>query len=76
MEQIGVGRDIEIEQTDKLMLGGLTMPAILIEPIDLSNPADEIRLENEVYITKISEAIAVAVETYLQDAGKLENDTP
>lgn len=71
MEKIGVGRDIEIELSDKLMLGGLSMPAVLIEPIDLSNPADEIRLENEVYITKISDAIAIAVEMYLQNAGNL-----
>lgn len=71
MEKIGAGRDIEIEYSDKLMLGGLSMPAALIEPIDLSNPADEIRLENEVYIRKISNAIAAAVEMYLKDAGKL-----
>jgi len=75
LEKIGVGRGIEIEFSDKLMLGGLSMPAVLIEPVDLSNPADEIRLENEVYITKISNAIAVAVKTYLQDTGKLLNET-
>lgn len=71
LEKTGAGREIEIESSDKLMLGGLSMPAVLIEPVDLSNPADEIRLENEVYITKISDAIATAVEVYLQDAGKL-----
>ncbi|HEB72680.1 MAG TPA: N-acetylmuramoyl-L-alanine amidase [Nitrospirae bacterium] len=71
LEKTGAGREIEVESSDKLLLGGLSMPAVLIEPIDLSNPADEIRLENEVYITKISDAIAVAVEVYLQNAGKL-----
>ncbi|VAX24778.1 N-acetylmuramoyl-L-alanine amidase [hydrothermal vent metagenome] len=71
LEKTGAGREIEIESSDKLLLGGLSMPAVLIEPVDLSNPADEIRLENEVYITRISDAIATAVEVYLQDAGKL-----
>lgn len=52
--------------TEHLFLGGLSMPAVLVEVIDLANPEDQMKLESGDYLEKIAGAIALAVEQYAQ----------
>ncbi len=59
------GRAVDIAQTPTLALKGADMPAIIIEPIDLANPNDEIDLENVEYIQKISGAIADGIKNFI-----------
>jgi len=59
-----VGRNIEIVPTNLLYLGGLSMPAIVIESIDLSNPEDEIRLRRDDHLINIADAIAKGIRGY------------
>ncbi len=69
--ELKTGREVDIIRSDKLMLGGLAMPAVIVEAIDLSNPEDEIRIENEIYINRVAEAIASGVVDYLIESEKL-----
>jgi len=61
-------RGVEIVKTPLLTLNGLAMPAVVVEPVDLSNPEDEIRLENDDYLQGTARAIAGAVIDYLRAA--------
>lgn len=59
------GRKGEIISSDKLFLGSLSMPALLIEAFDLSDPEEEIKLEDEKYIEDIATAIARSIERFM-----------
>jgi len=65
LQSVVKGRDIEIVASDRLMLEGLAMPAAMIEPLDLSNPQDEMLIENDSYINQIASAIAKGIIDYL-----------
>ncbi len=59
------GRKGEIIPSDKLFLGSLSMPALLIEAFDLSDPEEEIKLEDEKYIEDIATAISRSIERFM-----------
>ena len=66
LSEVLPGREVKIIKTARLGLEGLAMPAILIEPIDLSNPNDEILLEEEGFTEKIAGAITAGIMDFLR----------
>ncbi len=55
----------EIFRSGNLFLGGLMMPGIIIEAVDLANPEEKSMIDDEKYIREISSAIASAIQSYL-----------
>lgn len=68
----GAARGVKMIENGRLLLGGLAMPAVIIEPVDLSNPEDEIRLEDEKYLEDMAAAIAQAIMEYIGQSGLFE----
>lgn len=68
----GAARGARVIENGRLLLGGLAMPAVIIEPVDLSNPEDEIRLENDKYLEDIAAAITPAILEYIDQSGLFE----
>lgn len=66
LAQLNPERGVHIIATDRMLIGGLTMPAILVEPIDLSNPQDEIKLQDMKYLKEVANAITDAIYDYLK----------
>lgn len=64
-------KEVRVVRTDGMMLEGLNMPAAIIEPVDLSNPQDEILLEDNDYLRKVARAISKGLAKYL-DVEKAE----
>ncbi|MDH5637931.1 MAG: N-acetylmuramoyl-L-alanine amidase [Nitrospinota bacterium] len=58
-------RKINIVKTGRMMLEGLAMPAAVIEPLDLSNPQDEISLEGNKRMRGIAYAITRGIMDFL-----------
>lgn len=71
LKPLNSGRGVDIVETDRLFLGGLAMPAVIVEPVDLSNPEDEIRLDEEGFLEKIADRLAMAIIDYLMKTGEL-----
>jgi N-acetylmuramoyl-L-alanine amidase len=58
-------REIRVVKSGRLALEGLAAPAMIIEPLDLSNPQDEIMLEDSEFIDKIASAITKGMMDFL-----------
>ena len=58
-------RKVDIVQSPLLAIKGADMPTAIIEPIDLANPNDEIRLEKDEYLQNISGAIAIGIKSFI-----------
>ncbi len=69
-------RGIDIVMSDKLLLGGLAMPAMIVEPLDLSNPEDELELDDPRYLNSIASALGRAITGFLEKSGavKIRNE--
>jgi len=65
LQRLDSNRDVRILPTDRMMLGGLAMPAAVIEPVDLSNPQDEIALEDQKRLDRIAHAITAGIMDFL-----------
>jgi len=65
LEAIGSGKETRVVKTSAMMLEGLAMPAAILEPFDLSNPQDEILLEDNKYLGEVASAIARGVVQFL-----------
>ena len=52
------------------------MPAVMVEVIDLANPEEQMKLDDEKYLKKIADAIALAVEQYAKTKEGLSGGTP
>lgn len=65
------GRGVDVVKTDKLYLGALLMPAVLVEALDLSNPEDEMRIEEGAYLKEVADAIANGLLDFLFSSGKI-----
>lgn len=58
-------REITIIKTRRIaFLGGLSMPAVMVEVADLASPEDEMKLLEEGYLNRIASAFILAVEQY------------
>lgn len=71
LKGLNAERGVDIVRTDKLFLGGLNMPAVIVEPVDLSNPEDEMRMDGNDFFNKVADALSMAVVDYLMKTGKL-----
>ncbi|MDH5511070.1 MAG: N-acetylmuramoyl-L-alanine amidase [Nitrospinota bacterium] len=65
MAQLDSKIKINIVETGGMMLEGLAMPAAVIEPVDLSNPQDEILLEESKRLRQIASAITRGIIDFL-----------
>ncbi len=65
------GRGVDVVKTDRLYLGALLMPAVLVEALDLSNPEDEMRIEEGAYLKEVADAIANGLLDFLFSSGKI-----
>jgi N-acetylmuramoyl-L-alanine amidase len=64
-------RDRGVRQAPFRVLMGATMPAILVEVGFISNPDEESRLRDDVYRTRVAQAMAAAVHEFLADLERL-----
>jgi len=58
-------KEIKIIPSGRLMLEGLAMPAVIIEPWDLSNPQDEIKLEEKASVEKMASSIMLGIASFM-----------
>ena len=63
------GRKVDITATYLAGLGGVGMPAALVEAADFSNPEDAIRVEDDAHLAKLADALAGGVMDYLHGKG-------
>lgn len=68
LRELDPKRGVNIVQTDRMLIGGLTMPAVIVEALDLSNPQDEIKLQDMKYLEEMSNKIVDAIYDYLRDS--------
>ncbi len=64
--EIDPDRGVDIVKSDVLSLGGLAMPAVIVELIDFSNPDDEMLLEKEELAPALAEAVSTAIIKYIE----------
>lgn len=69
-------RGVGIVRTDRLYLGGLKMTAVLVEAVDLSNPEDEMRIEEGAHLNVMADAITDGLLDFLVSSGKFGSDEP
>lgn len=69
---------IEIRGAPIPMLGGASMPAILIETGCLTNPLREKKLNDEKYLSELSDGIRIGIEDFLvsKDVGEKNSPQP
>lgn len=68
---MGGRKDVRIVRTDRLFLGGLDMPAVIVAPLDLANPEDEIAIEDDKELARIADALAMGIIGFLMKTGEL-----
>jgi len=66
-------RGVDIVKSDVLALGGLAMPAVIIELVDLSNPDDEILLEKDELAPALAKRVSTAITKYIKANGAAVN---
>ncbi|MGK7344426.1 MAG: N-acetylmuramoyl-L-alanine amidase family protein [Candidatus Nitrospinota bacterium M3_3B_026] len=71
LENMDRKRGARIIKTGRLFLGGLDMPAVIVEPLDLANPEDEITLEDGGRLKRIADALAMGIIGFLMKTGEL-----
>jgi len=64
-------RDLGTKEALFFVLLGARMPAILVETSFISNPEDEARLSDEAYQQKVADAVAEAVDSFLEERNKV-----
>ena len=42
------------------------MPAVMVEVVDLANPEDQLKLDDDKYLNRLADAIALAVGQYMK----------
>ncbi len=72
LRELNPARGVNVVSTDRMLIGGLTMPAIFVEPIDLSNPQDEIKLQDMKYLKEMANTMTDAIYDYLKDSEEWE----
>ena len=60
--------DLGVKQALFYVLFGARMPSVLVEVSFISNPEEEHLLSEDSYRTKIAEAIAEGLDTYISSA--------
>lgn len=68
-------RDRGVRQAPFRVLMGATMPSILVEVGFISNPDEESKLRDEVYRTRVAQAMGAAVHDFLADLERLSRPT-
>jgi len=61
-----IGRKFRIVATDRLFLGAFTMPTLIIEPINLADPSDLMKVGDDKYIKKLGAVIARRLISYVE----------
>lgn len=64
-------RDLGTKEALFFVLLGAKMPAILVETSFISNPEDEQRLNDDVFQQKVADAVAEAVDGFLEERNKV-----
>jgi len=72
LRELDPKRGVNIVPTDRMLIGGLTMPSVIVELVDLSNPQDEIKLQDMKYLKEIANTMADSIFDYLRDSENWE----
>jgi N-acetylmuramoyl-L-alanine amidase len=76
LNALGGTRDRGVRQAPFRVLMGATMPAVLVEVGFISNHEEEAQLQTAAYRAQVVEAIAVAVQSFLEKAARLTGRVP